>query len=113
MFGFFVIYVKNVFGPGILKQDNATYKLFCELIDTDGSLAVDLSELTEFFNQRVRFDTKQVNLGEQVGGQSVTLLMEVLDDFDEKNSNYDEDRVMEGGALRKGMEKKIVLEDGQ
>jgi hypothetical protein len=57
MFTFFITYIHNNFGFTI-PENNPNYKEFCEVADADGSLAVDLAELTDFFDKHVNFDTK-------------------------------------------------------
>jgi hypothetical protein len=54
MFTYFSIYINHVFGFRI-PESNENYKEFCSKADSDGSLAVDLGELSAFFNQYVDF----------------------------------------------------------
>ena len=47
---------------GFKIQDTAiNYKEFCSVIDTDGSLSVDLKELNEFFDNYVNFKEQRIN----------------------------------------------------
>jgi hypothetical protein len=49
MFKFFLIYIENTFGFKI-EDNNENYKEFCQVVDKDGSLAVDLEELSAVFD---------------------------------------------------------------
>jgi hypothetical protein len=107
MFTYFITYITTNFGFTI-PETNENYKEFCQMADSDGSLAVDLGELTNFFNNYVNFDSKTLTglkmaeglssgvvsqVGSQPSGKNVVRLrMEVLEDFDAKDKNYDEER---------------------
>ena len=135
MFAYFIIYIKNIFGESFaIEENNANYKEFCQYADGDGSLAVDLKELSDFFTKFVKVTEGQIvglkmaeNLkaskspskkeeakgGQMVAtGKSVHLKMKVLEDFDKEKKEYDEEREMEG-ILHKDDEKDLILEDGQ
>mmetsp|Transcript_44320 Transcript_44320/g.43014 ORF Transcript_44320/g.43014 Transcript_44320/m.43014 type:complete len:174 (-) Transcript_44320:626-1147(-) len=134
MFAYFIIYIKNLFGEGYqIEENNANYKEFCQYADGDGSLAVDLAELSDFFTKFVKISEGQIvglkmaeNLKaskspvkeEAKGGQmastgkKIHLQMKVLEDFDKEKKEYDEEREMEG-ILHKDDVRDLYLEDGQ
>jgi len=57
MFTYFIIYIKNHFGTSYsIDENNANYKEFCSVADGDGSLAVDLKELSDLFTKYVKMD---------------------------------------------------------
>ncbi len=118
MFTFFISYIQNNFGITI-PENNQTYKEFCEVADADGSLAVDLAELSSFFDKHVNFGSKSVTglkmvegLTGSSGSSTVRVKMEVIEDFDEKDLTYNEERET-SGILHKGDTREISIEDGQ
>lgn len=69
MFTYFVVFIENKFGFRI-EQNNENLKEFCQLTDSDGSLAVDLKELDTFFNDYVDTANQVVklNMAKGLGG---------------------------------------------
>jgi hypothetical protein len=59
MFTYFITYIAKNFGFNI-QENNENYKEFCQKADADGSLQVDLEELTSFFEKHLNFDAKTI-----------------------------------------------------
>lgn len=65
MFTYFITFIENISESHFrIKESNENLKEFCEKTDGDGSLAVDTTELSNFFESYVKNGIVELNMAD-------------------------------------------------